>query len=392
MRRGLTSAILVSSLAAASYAAGCKSENAEAPVEPEEAGVETGPPSEAGPTDSGVPDAGPTIDCSKDQQADGVFGHLACTGLYSDLAKKTIAADVRPYKPALELWSDGAEKSRFLHLPAGTTIDIADFDEWFFPVGTKAWKEFVVGGKRIETRLFAKTATGWIHTSYRWNEAETDAVRKDAGDTIVQAGKPNYQVPTVGECDVCHIGRKEPLLGVEAISLGLPGATGITLATLAAEGRFSTTPPFTAVTIPENAPDGDAGKAAPAIGWMHANCGSCHNANLGASAVQTGLFTLLKPSQLAPSGGVATALVEDLDVWKTAVNQPSTRIDPDAGTPYIRIVGGNPDASLVAILSGRRVPPTEGPNPTAQMPPLVSRAVDTAGQKKLTDWITVVPP
>lgn len=388
MRRGFSFAIVLFPLAAGAYA-GCSSKNEETPPAGEEAGAETGPTSDSGgPSDAGPTDAGPKVDCTKDVEADGIVKHLACTGLYADFDKKTIATDAKPYKPALEFWSDGAEKSRWLHLPAGTKVDISDFDEWYFPIGTKAWKEFKIGGKRVETRLYFKATDGWKHTAYRWNDAETDAVRKDEGEAIKQAGKPNYQMPTVGECDVCHVGRKEPLLGIEAVSLGLPGATGLTLTALQAEGLLSTTPLFTTTAIPENADDGDGGKAAPALGWLHANCGSCHNNNTGASAVQTGLFTLIRPSQLGPEAGVT--IVEDLDTWKTCVNQPSTRTD-DAGTPYMRIAPGSPDTSAVAILAGRRVLPTEGPNPIVQMPPLVSRAVDDAGQKKLTDWITVIP-
>ncbi|MBS2016114.1 MAG: hypothetical protein JST00_24750 [Deltaproteobacteria bacterium] len=389
MRRGLLGLLLSSSVALSAAHAACKSESGDAPEELEEAGVEEAGTTKdgGGVTDGGAPDVAAPIDCSKDLQADGIFGHLACTGLYGDFAAKAVAADVKPYAPALELWSDGAEKSRWIHLPPGTKIDTSDFDEWYFPVGTKTWKEFKLGGKRIETRLFFKDKDGWKHTSYRWNDTETDAVRKDQGEAVPQAGKPNYQMPTVGECDVCHVGRKEPLLGFEALSLALPGAKGATLAALAADGLLSNPPPFTTAKLPENADDGTGGKAAPAIGWLHVNCGSCHNANPSASAVQTGLFTLVRPSQLAADAGV-----EDLDVWKTGVNQASTRTDPDAGTPFVRIAGGRPEASLVAILSGRRVAASEGPNPTVQMPPLVSRAVDENGQKKLTDWITVVPP
>ena len=84
---------------------------------------------------------------------------LSCTGLYSDWATKTIASDAIPYTPALVFWSDGADKSRWLYLPPGTTIDTTDMDNWVFPVGTKIWKQFVLDGQLVETRLIWKTAT-----------------------------------------------------------------------------------------------------------------------------------------------------------------------------------------------------------------------------------------
>ncbi len=392
MRAGRAFVVVLPLAAAAAYA-GCKSSEDTAPGDGD-AGVEAA--TSDSPTGSDAPGSDappPKIDCAKDLDADGIYKHLECTGLYSDFAKKTIAADAKPYKPALELWSDGAEKSRFLMLPAGSKIDISDFDEWKFPVGTKVWKEFKIGGKLVETRLFFKASADWKHTSYRWNAAENDAVRKDEGESITFAGRASpYEMPTVGECDVCHGGRKDQLLGVEAVSLALPGATGLTLASLAADGKLSATPPFTTLKLPENAEvdGGDGGLAAPAIGWMHANCGSCHNGNATAAAVQTGLLLLVRPSQIAPEAGPAT--VEQLDTWTTAVNHNSTRYNDDAGAYFVRIVGGNPDASLVSILAGRRVPNGTGPNPSVQMPPLVSRMVDAKGHKLLTDWITVIPP
>src|SRR5882672_4590761 len=62
---------------------------------------------------------------------------LDCTGLYSALETKELAAGVRAYAPAVPLWSDGAAKRRFISIPAGQKIDASDPGEWKFPVGTK---------------------------------------------------------------------------------------------------------------------------------------------------------------------------------------------------------------------------------------------------------------
>src|SRR5262245_3812814 len=83
---------------------------------------------------------------------------LRCTGLYADWASKTVAPDVQPFAPGTPLWSDGARKQRWIQLPAGATIDTTNPDEWVFPVGTKAWKEFSLGGRKVETRLFQKVS------------------------------------------------------------------------------------------------------------------------------------------------------------------------------------------------------------------------------------------
>jgi hypothetical protein len=336
------------------------------------------PPAEAAP---------PKRDCAADLQADGIQMHLDCTGLYADFTARTVAPENKPYTPGVQFWSDGAVKSRFLYLPPGTQIDISNFDEWSFPNGTKVWKEFKVGGKLIETRMFMKTMGMWHHTTYRWNATETDAVRKDNGEKVVIPGQTAvYEVPNTGQCDYCHAGRTDQLLGVEAVSLGLATAQGLTLAALASGGRLSAAPPATAITIPE---DGTT-KAAAALGWLHANCGGCHNQNPNAAAGFVGLRFLLSAKQLTDAATPATVLATD--TWKTGVGIDSTRQDVDAGVPYKRIAPSDPTHSLASILSGRRAMGAEDPSPAIQMPPLVTRQVDTVGHGLLDAWIAALPP
>ena len=385
LRLGTMGVVFTLPLSAAIWS-GCSSSDDPATTTTPDAAPEAAPDAYVAPVDAAVEAAAPGRDCAADLQADGLQQHLDCTGLYSSFTTKTVAADNKPYTPGVTFWSDGAEKSRFLYLPPGTKIDIANFDEWKFPNGTKVWKEFRLDGKRIETRLFQKAKDAWQHTTYRWNDAETDAVRKDSGEKVPIAGKTvMYEVPNTGQCDGCHMGKTDSLLGVEAIGLGLPTAQGVTLASLAADGRFSVAPPTTTITIP----DDGTGKAAPALGWLHANCGACHNKGSGA-AMFTGQWLQLLPSQLYPEAGVAT--VKDLDSFKTTVGINSSRTDVDAGVPYKRIAVGDPAHSLMSILSGRRAVSPEEPNPSIQMPPLVTRQVDVAGHALLDAWITVVQP
>jgi hypothetical protein len=380
----LRCAFFVLPLAAAVWA-GCSSDDLTAVDPAPEAGPEAAAVDAYVPPQDAALDASNKRDCKADLQADGIQKHLDCTGLYSDYAAKTVAPENKPYAPGVTFWSDGAEKSRFLYLPPGAKIDITDFDEWKFPNGTKVWKEFRLGTKRIETRLYSKANDSWRHTTYVWTDDGSDAVRKDDGLKLPITGKPDYEIPTRQQCNECHSGRNEPILGIEAVSLGLPTAQGVTLASLAAEGRFSKAPPVTVITIPND----NAGTAAPALAWLHANCGSCHNSNPNAPAAFTQLFLLLRPSQLVPEAG--TAAVTDLDSYKSSVNATSMRDNTDAGAPYKRIVAKDPSASLVSILSGRRAPPGTDPDAQNQMPPLVSHQVDTAGHALLDAWINALP-
>ncbi len=315
--------------------------------------------------------------------SDGLKKHLECAGLYSDFNAKVIRADNRSYMPGVTFWSDGADKSRFVYLPPGAKINIANFDEWTFPDGTKFWKEFRLNAKRIETRLYEKSKGAWRYTTYRWNDAETDAVRKDNGDKVARVAGPAYEVPARAACDTCHAGRAEPVLGFEAVSLGLPTAQGVTLAMLAAEGRLSGAPPTTAFEVPND----HNGTAAQALGWLHANCGACHNSNPAAAAQFTQLFFLLRPSQLKAK----SARVQDLDAYITAVSVPSSKTNAATGKPYFRIAPKDPASSLTSLLSGRRVAPAEEPNADYQMPPLVTRTPDVNGHALLDAWINALP-
>jgi hypothetical protein len=329
-------------------------------------------------------------DCAKDVDGDGLWKHLECTGLYSSFADKTVAEDAKPYKPGIEFWSDGSEKLRWIHLPQGTKIDISDFNEWMFPEGTKLWKEFKLGGKRIETRIFHKLPDkSWAHTSYRWNADETDAVRNDVGEKLPGLGPDGgiYEIPSTGQCDTCHFGRKDQVLGFDAVGLGQTTATGQTLAKLVTDGWLSGAPPKTELAFPSS---GVGGTSAAAVGWIHTNCGPCHNENTNAAASFRAHF-FVRATDLAPIDGGAPATIEQLDVYTQGWCKPSSRTDTETGNPYNIISGGNPAKSLMSILGGRRAAPDENPGPGVQMPPIVSRAVDHDGIKLVNDWITSLP-
>ncbi|MBX3207198.1 MAG: hypothetical protein KF764_19280 [Labilithrix sp.] len=376
--------MFVAPACAIAWGAGCADDPS--PVGPDDSDAGDAGVIEASPVEDAGPDAS-ELDCAKDLDADEIWKHLECSGLYASFADKTVAPDVKPYKPGVEFWSDGAEKQRWVYLPPGSKIDISDWNEWTYPRGTKLWKEFKVGGKRIETRLFKKLADDtWVHTTYRWNADETDAVRKDGGEVVAGLGPDAgpYEVPSTGQCDQCHMGRKDQVLGFDAVGLGLATATGETLAKLAADGALSAAPPATTLAFP-----GDA-VASSAIGWVNTNCGSCHNANAGASAGFKSHF-LVRASDLAPADGGAPKAVEELDLWTQGYCVDAFRADPDGNT-YMYIRGGAPERSLMSILAGSRVPAGELPTAGVQMPPIVSRAVDHAGVKLFDDWIATLAP
>lgn len=286
---------------------------------------------------------------------------LACTGLYADFATKEVARTARLYAPAVSFWSDGYEKARWIELP-DAPIDASNMDEWKFPVGTKVWKEFRFHDRRIETRLLWKAKEdGWVMASYVWSEDGTKATRGE-GQSLTVGGAP-YHVPAAVECNDCHKGRKDVLLGFEAISLAQPAASGVTLTVLAAERRLAPAPAKTSLDIE------------PGLGVLHVNCGvSCHNATPGANG---------KDSTLRLRIGFDEAASKPVAAWQlmtTIVGVPATLPGWSGG---LRLAPGAPDQSvLVASMKARG---------TGQMPPS-TQEVDFAGITAVEGFVRSVPP
>ena len=286
---------------------------------------------------------------------------LACTGLYADFATKEIAKSARPFAPAVSFWSDGYEKARWIELPE-TPIDASNMDDWKFPVGTKVWKEFRFRDRKIETRLLWKAKEdGWVMASYVWSEDGTKATRGE-GESLTIGGAP-YHVPAVIECNDCHKGRKDILLGFEAISLAQPAASGVTLAVLAQEKRLAPPPARTSLTVD------------PGLGVLHVNCGvSCHNATPGANG---------KDSTLRLRIGFDEASSKPLASWQmmaTLVGVPATLPGWSGG---LRLAPGAPDQSvLIATMKARG---------TGQMPPS-TQELDFAGITAVEGFVRAFSP
>jgi hypothetical protein len=292
---------------------------------------------------------------------------LLCTGLYSDIVSKQLAPGVEPFAPAVPLWSDGADKQRWISLPPGTAIDASNPNEWVFPTGTRVWKEFSVGGKRIETRLWYKVRSNyWVHAVYAWNADETAALASPGGDVPLGAG--TYHIPTKDECEKCHRGRTEHILGFEQVGLGLPGAAGLTLEGLVASGRIVPAPAVTTLAIG----DDGTGAAAPVLAWLHANCGTtCHNENSNALAYPSGMRLRLDPGLLDGRPVVA------FDPLRTTVGVKVNAVNWNGQT---RVVPGDPEGSLLYQLVSNR-------GAGNQMPPIATRVVDEVHTALIKDWI-----
>jgi hypothetical protein len=327
-------------------------------------------------------DGGPCPDAGGDAPQD-----LRCTGLYADFAAKTVDPNNKSYTPGVILWSDGAQKQRWLYLPPGTKIDTSDMDQWSFPVGTKVWKEFAFAGQKIETRYFEKVAVAaidggigqWVWASYQWSADQTSAIRNDNG--VVDAGPNNYQIPSHSDCTECHNGGKhDKLLGVEALALGLASAGGQNLAALQDAGLLTANPPSTTAYVPD-----DGKGSAAALGYLHMNCGvSCHNDNPTAFCVGSGLYMRLSANDAFADAGAGAVPVTP--TYTTAVGVAPTIFAAQfpVGGGYHRITAGNVSLSEIPLVDGVR-------GVAYQMPPLATHVVDDAGVGLVSTWITALP-
>jgi hypothetical protein len=304
---------------------------------------------------------------------------LRDTGLYALGSTEAVHADNLAFSPQYPLWSDGATKRRWIQLPAGSAIDASRPDAWEFPPGTRLWKEFSVG-RKVETRLIERLADGsWRFATYAWNAQGTDAVLVPAeGATIELPGAPSgrYRLPSRNDCLACHEGASVPVLGFSALQLSpdrdpfAPHAERkrdehVDLGDLVARGLVRNLPPMLIESAPRIAATTPLARAA--LGYLHANCGHCHNDTGGVPDID-----LMLAQQVAGTASVAATLQSLL--------AQAGRFRAHGATTARRVTPGDANASLITM----RMRST---SPLVRMPPVGVQVVDREGVELLARWI-----
>jgi hypothetical protein len=293
---------------------------------------------------------------------------LSDTVLYDDIAAKSVHSAVLPFTPAHQLWSDGAHKQRWVYLPECTPVDTSDMDDWSMPIGTRLFKEFQVDGKRVETRILTRVGPGsrdFAYGAYLWDEDEGDAVLVGA-DGLANALGTSHDIPSVEACLRCHGsystggGRPSRSLGFAALQLAHDGAE-TTLDELVADGRL-TDAPTTELAVP-----GDATESA-ALGYLHANCGHCHNGTAdGIPQVDLNFWI-----------DADMATVQETGAWLTAVDVPMVLFQDQHVTALVE-PGSAEDSAVWYRMNARGT--------LAQMPPVGTEVVDADGLALMQQWI-----
>lgn len=302
------------------------------------------------------------------------------TGLYADPDALQVNPAHLAFAPQYPLWSDGATKRRWISLPPGSAIDGSDPEAWIFPVGTRFWKEFSFNGERVETRYLERRADGqWLYAAYAWNadgrEAQLVSARGKRGAYPLAGGR-SHTIPGVADCKACHQGGPSEVLGFGTLQLsperdgGAPHAERqpvphVNLRYLVDKGLLVGLPKALLDAPPRIAAATATERAA--LGYMHGNCGHCHNER--GSLQNIALF--LRHSVMNAGEPASTSTIGQ------AVKKPAPGQSPDA---VLRVEPGHPERSgLMQRVSSR--------SSALQMPPLGTELIDDEAVRLLYRWI-----
>ncbi|CAN5275892.1 hypothetical protein BH11PSE2_BH11PSE2_20340 [soil metagenome] len=314
---------------------------------------------------------------------------LAAYRLFTDAGARAPNAGLTPYGLNTPLFSDYAEKFRYVFLPNGAKAAWRDQGVLDFPVGTTLVKTFAYRAdfrrpdesvRFIETRLLIHRKSGWVPLTYVWNADQTQAVLKRAGARVNVTftdtkGEPvafSYAVPNQNQCKECHaLGRVLTPIGPKARNLNgeFAYAEGPEnqLAHWVKAGMIKGAPDLRSVPATPRWNDPATPVADRARAYLDGNCAHCHNPK--AAANNSGLFLDLEQSDPVALG-VSRRTV--------AAGRASFDLDFD-------IVAGEPDRSIMLRRMASR-------DPGIMMPELSRTLVDEDGVALIRAYIASLAP
>jgi len=316
---------------------------------------------------------------------------------------------VVPYDLNTPLFSDYAHKLRTVWMPKGKSASYAAQNSFAFPVGTIISKTFyyplpgdgkwdgksvarTVGNddlqnetldlskvRLIETRLLVRREGGWEAMPYVWNEAQTEATLKRAGELISlelvdgDGGREavDYQVPDQNQCASCHATDNKTRalhpIGPKARNLNRDFAYAAgsenQIAHLARVGYLTGAPD--PAQAPRNANWRDAAHAKledRARAYLDVNCGHCHS--------QTG--------PAITSGMWLDAAIDDR--LKLGFCKQPVAAGKGTGNRLYDIAPGQADASVLVFRM-------DSDDPSVMMPELGRSVVHREGVELIREWI-----
>ncbi|MEE4155093.1 MAG: SO2930 family diheme c-type cytochrome [Erythrobacter sp.] len=294
----------------------------------------------------------------------GYPDRLSDYGFFEDAAARAPRSGVVPYWLNIALWSDGADKLRYIYVPVGAEA-LAQGDGLLdLPVGSAILKTFAFGEgadqRFIETRVLLHRAEGWVALPYLWNEEGTEARLAVVGARM-ELDRPdgtriNYRVPNKNQCKQCHV--KDG--AVTPIGPKLRNLAAGDLARLGIEERAER-------PLPQWEERSHADLDATARGYLDVNCAHCH-----------------QPGGMASNSGLDLRFEQD-DPHAIGIAKPPVAAGRGAGGLEVSIAPGDPDASILLY----RMASTE---PGIAMPELGRSTNDAEGIAVVRRWIASMEP
>ena len=295
------------------------------------------------------------------------------------------AVDVIPYALNAPLFSDYAQKLRFIRLPKGATVAYNPESVLQFPVGTAIIKTFYYandvknekkGRRLIETRLLLHEENGWMAYPYVWNAEQTDATLEFAGGDATVVWKDEkgakqtleYVIPNRNQCRGCHerVAVMTPI-GPSARQLNgnftyVEKAENQLLSWKNREILRGLPDDFSRVPKVPNYSDATAKLDDRARTYLDINCAHCHNRT--GQAMTSGLFLDWKTTD------------------STALGFQKTPVAAGKGSGNLKydIVKGKPSESILVY----RMRSTDAGE---MMPELSRKRVHTEGVELVKEWI-----
>jgi uncharacterized repeat protein (TIGR03806 family) len=320
---------------------------------------------------------------------------LSETGVFSNTPSMTPANGLIPYQPNVILWSDGAQKIRYMAVPNNggiitpdQQIDFAPTGTWTFPAGTIFVKTFELQTntsdptslRRLETRLLVRDINGAVYgVTYKWRPDYSDA------DLLTTSSNENIAIttpsgvvtqtwyyPSPADCLSCHTPVANYVLGVSTRQLNANftyPSTGVTdneLRTLNRLGLFN--PAFNESNITNfeklsALTNLTASFEDRARSYLDANCAQCH--------------------QPGGTGPTFDARYETPLALQNITNMPAAK--GNLGVDNAMIV--MPDDIWRSVLYGRM----NTVDPSIKMPNLARNLIDTNAVAVMADWINSLP-
>ena len=332
------------------------------------------------------------INESEDQGGARIPALISETGAFSDLSTLTPASGIIPYDITTPLWSDGAEKFRWVAIPndgshdtPAEQITYSEEGDWAFPEGTVFIKHFEIAldeaspeqTRRLETRFLVHGEEGQYYAfTYRWNETGTDAnlisqgvvetlaIKDPSGGTRFQ----DWYFPGQSDCLACHTVAAGYVLGPKTRQLNadqfypVTGRVGNQLESLNHIGAFN--PAVNIDNLPNvltsrSITDESAELEDRARSYLDANCAGCHR----------------------PGGGTRSAIDLRLQVDLDDAGLIDGNVVEDFGIEGAKIiVEGEPEKSILYLRIAAL-------NSGMAMPPLAKSKLDTTAVSLVYDWI-----